>query len=257
MQFAIRGFLGENNKRFSEVSHKNYRKIYYLIKQVSRLSKSIIKSSEGHNLDGRQILVISMLLKILNRVENIISIIEKGIEADAIYLLRGVIEGLAIFKCLCEKEEFIEKYLGNELVENNEMLRRYIKSKNYFPTRDDEYWKYVEELFNKSQGVKFEEELKKIQTRQLFQDAGIDDIYVTAYSGFSKEVHWHPSTLLGYFFINGNKMVGINTRHDNEAAKILIAVNRYTLIALKSYCTYMKLPYINEIEKLEEFLFQF
>jgi len=252
MQFAKRGFLGENNKGFAEESHKNHKEIYCLIEKVSRLSKNVIKSSKGINLDRRQMVVICMLLKLLSRVENVISITEKGSEADAVYLLRGVIEGLAVLKCSCEQEEFIDKYLGNEVVRNKKLIEGFTNNKEYIPAWNEDYWKYVENILNRNKEVIKEYSLKGLKLSEICEDAGLKDIYITTYACLCKEVHFHPTLLMGYFFINDNKMVDINTRQDKEAAKILTTVSRYTLIALKSYCAYMKLSYINEIDILEE-----
>jgi len=249
--FERKGFLGENNKKFSETLQKNNEELYDLLSQATRIAQDAINRSKGKELDGRQILIISMFLKILNRAESTISIMEKGIEADAIYLLRGMIEAVIILKLTCQSEEFMAKYFGNEVVQNISVFNAILDNRNIFLDNTKVEFDIIAGTKKKAESLKAELSLKKINMEELAKEVGLNGIYQTAYRYFSKEVHFHPSRLEGYLVLNDNKMTATRTRISEDAAKIIVTVLSLLLEAINSYCEYMNLELKQRISKFE------
>lgn len=112
--------LGESNfdeltllaNQCKKLNKKQYKKIELFGRMATFLITNTLKSeSEEKKLTGNQITVVSLFIKILNRAESIILTTERGIEADAILLLRGLIEQIIMLKLCCDDDENYKIYV--------------------------------------------------------------------------------------------------------------------------------------------------
>lgn len=259
MYFDKLGFCNENIDLLIKTSNDTYSKEYNKLYALSKLGKYFIDQTlnleiNKGKLTGEQLIILSLLIKMMNRSESIICLIERGLEADAKVLLRGFIEQLIMLKLCCEDKDNIETYAKNGLLMQKHSVNDLIENKIY---KDKNQAQNLHELKHKLNLLSSELNIKKEEKFHILaRKAGMYSLYARVYRMFSGEVHSSLNTLEGYILIDRdtNKIVGANTRPQKDIQKILKLLIKQLGITLDIYQQFMNLSN-NEIPKEIEKLF--
>lgn len=218
------GFFGDNVEQLKDQSQLANRKHYQVLQALSSLAQFLIESTlkkenTPTKLEVEQIIVLSLFIKMINRAESIVCLTQRGLEADAKLLLRAYIEQLIMLKLISDDKNNLEIYFAKNIIKHKKMFNDWVANKiidpkNHRDTILDVQAKHA----NLLQQLNCKND---IPIDQLARKANLFELYSKMYRIFSDESHSSINSLEGYLSGNGQTIIGIINRHQDETPKIL------------------------------------
>lgn len=250
MSLDERGFLSpeiENYRGRIRVKNAPYFKLIEDLNQFCQQTKYQLKI---HNRDGQEVFAGCLLIKLLNDVQAVVVLFEKGLALQGRSIVRVAIESLIVLGKNCDSGEFFQEYITIGEAERLKLVRS-IKD---HPTKvfDDIKPELTEELIKQIQ-ERIGEEGSKKNIEQWSKDVKLHHLYAGAYRLYSQEVHSIPRALNEYLMLNQEgEIIGFEwgPKEDEDLRAELLETGRYLIYGMS---------FINELfslnigEKLQSF----
>ena len=258
MSFGINSLYDEIMSLTIQCRERNMEQ-YRKIETFNGIAKFLIENtlkSENENvaLTGNQILIISLFIKILNRAESIVFTTERGIEADAKMLLRGLIEQLIMLKLCCDDNENHKIYAKKSILMKRGTINDLLDKKVIKGEKNIRNLKEVKEKVERITKTFDISKKENIDIEKLARRAGLYNIYAKYYRMFSDEAHSAYNTLEGYLLIDRDKnlITEIRNRSIDNSRGLLNILIAFLAKAVCYYSTYMCLNNIEVPKELED-----
>src|SRR5438105_1317001 len=100
------GLLSEEVDQYSSRIRERHKAHFGLLRRINRYCQAAKYRIKPHRMDGREIVAVSLMLKLLSDVQAAILLLEKGIVVQGRILLRAALEALFLLRNVCLREEF-------------------------------------------------------------------------------------------------------------------------------------------------------
>jgi len=193
MDFNEEGFLGTAISDFTKAVESRYSDFFDACNKINKLAQGLKFELQIHNKDGREVLVATLFLRILNAYQAIILVTKLGLIVEAKVVLRSAIESLFILRLLSQDRKFLTEYVGSDEVRRLKWMNVALDSKStlFDKLRDHATSALREELKGKID----KNQWKELKTIDVASRAGLKEMYDTDYRLLSEEVHTLPISM--------------------------------------------------------------
>lgn len=113
--FYEKGFLGESIQEFTGGVLQQYEQFFAAATKLVELGYNIMMNLQPKDNNLQQILIASVLIRVLNGFQSVIILSRYGLVFDAKVVLRGQLESLFILKRLTVDSSFVKEYIDSDL----------------------------------------------------------------------------------------------------------------------------------------------
>jgi hypothetical protein len=193
MDFNEEGFLGTAISDFTKAVESRYSDFFDACNKINKLAQGLKFELQIHNKDGREVLVATLFLRILNAYQAIILVTKLGLIVAAKVVLRSAIESLFILRLLSQDRKFLTEYVGSDEVRRLKWMNVALDGKStlFDKLRDHATSALREELKGKID----KNQWKELKTIDVASRAGLREMYDTDYRLLSEEVHTLPRSM--------------------------------------------------------------
>ena len=208
IDFNFNGFLSNEVAEWSKVQKFENDDSFNLCIDLNRFAQEILYKIKIHNEDPQELLASTLFLRSLEFFQGAIISIQKGMINNAKVLSRCYLEILFKLRAISISPDIVIDYIQQHDIK----IKKFIKKLNNLSQKTkskidlsetsekyDEIIEKIEALKIKEHGVAFYADKSKLM-----------DLYNTAYSLFSDQVHSNVSDLESYLVIENNKVVSFN-----------------------------------------------
>jgi hypothetical protein len=200
MSIDENGFLDSDIIKFCGLitnQHRIYFDYCYSLNRLANLSKYKIKVM---NTNGQQVIAACLFTRILEGYQATIILLRYGLQVDAQVTLRSVLEAFYKLKGICEKSDFMGKYIKDGELDQFRTLETIQKSDNpYFaPFKQSNTDNSLREIQNKISELKG----AKITVKEIAKCVGLLNWHESTYKHLCDAVHTSPKLLEKYLNID-------------------------------------------------------
>lgn len=233
MPFNKFGYLGTEIIDFVEENHKKHKDLFSLLYRINSYFhetkfKYVVRSGNLQQQYG-----MALLIKVMDSAQAATVLILRGLDSDSQSILRVASETFIILKAVCEKPEFIYKYLDTEKVyakkymdiiknDGKSVFDKEIKNN----INKEEYEWLVKEIKDKN--------LNKLNAEQLAKECGLEVLYDIVYRLLSNEVHTSVNSLDKYFKMEDDLLTIDCLPKSENISQILFTIITIMLYAINS-----------------------
>ena len=231
MSLDDKGFLSQEIEKYREIIREKNKIYFEYVESINGFCQQEKYNLNIHNRDGQKVFAGCLLIKLLNDIQAVIVLFEKGLVLQGRSILRVALESLITLGKTCESYEFIEKYIR---VGERERLKL-VRCLRSHPTKvfDDVKKELTDDLVREIQEGIGEEETEK-NLEQWAKDVKLHHLYTGAYRLYSQEVHSIPRVLNDYIMVDPQgEIIGFEwgPKEDDLGAELLEA-GRYLIYGM-------------------------
>ena len=255
------GFLGKEAKKISQQIFEEYEDFFELFYKINNFSENTKSEFIISQNNGQQLVSYCLFLKILEGVQAVSILIERGFDLEIATLIRGNFESYVLLKLCCCDEEFSQKYILKSFDDRLKFVEKAMKYKE----EDESYSKFLERL-EKDEGVEnYISKLKDIMSQttvtinredfkiyNLAEKAGEIPLYRSLYHLTSNAAHSSPIAIENYILEDSDgELLGFNHGPSTKRIKTyLVTITESLFVSLKVVCDFFKIDKDTEIEEM-------
>lgn len=233
--FQEHGFLSNNLSEFEDIFRKKYEPWLNFLFEINNYAQVLQYKLDISNENGQQLVCASLYARCISMYQAAIFISIKGMETQAIILLRCLLESLFNLVASSKSEEVVKKFVAADQFERRKFFNkaRMWKSDSL---RDLAEKHATDEIIQQIQNDIDKTEAQRFPTEQVAIKAELHDWYLTAYSIFSHSVHSSVRDLEKHLIINdqGDITGLINEPTIDEYDRLFATAAEAMLHALKA-----------------------
>lgn len=206
--FNFNGYLSPEIPGWTKNQQFDKNEFYSLCIELNRFAQKTLYKLEIHNEDVQELLVSTLFIRCLGIFQASIISIEKGMIIEAKILTRSFLEILFRLRAISISKDNAIDFIRQHYVK----IKKHINKLNSLSKKTQSKIK-LSELPEKYKEVVNEIESSNIKEHgpsYYAQKAKLMDIYNTAYSLFSDQVHSNVSDLESYLVIENDKVISFN-----------------------------------------------
>lgn len=250
MSLDNEGFLSSESEPYRERIRANNLDYFEFVEELNRFCQQEKYRLSIHNRDGQEVFAGCLLIKLLNDVQAVVILFEKGLALQGRSIIRVALESLIVLGKNCDSAKFFQEFIKIGEAERLKLVR----SIKHHPTKvfDDIKPELTEELIKQIQ-ERIGEKGNKKNIEQWSKDVKLHHLYAGAYRLYSQEVHSIPRALNEYLMLNQEgEVIGFEwgPKEDEDLRAELLEIGRYLIYGMS---------FINELfninigEKLQSF----
>jgi len=232
MSLDEQGFLSPDIAQHRDNFRSTYAKHFEVVENAIKCCHSTKYTLNVHNRDGQEVFAAGLLLKLMADVEATVLLLERGMASSARSLLRVALECSVNLANICESPEFLKTFI---LIAERERLRLIKGIRQSHSPDFDEFKKTIADDLVKEIQERLEGQ-QDPNTRELFKNVGMDEMYNTQYRLYSADTHSNPPSVEPMFdYDERNQIKGFKwgPAADQDLRPELIECARLLITALR------------------------
>jgi len=250
--FDEKGFLGIQAHEFALEISKKHKDWFDLCSDINSFAQRSKYDLVIHNMDGREVISVCLLLRILNGFQACMILAGRGSVIEGEVLLRSMFEALFIMKACMKDEDFMREYVKSGEVHQLRLMSAAFKYGEgvFAETRKCASKEKMDELRSKEK----RKEIKKLNLSEVAEKAGLGLLYDSAYRLLSDSVHCGPKSLEDYIkdTDKAGRIKSLNVIPiDVELDSVFMNAIQVIFFALDALFEYFNLDKKKEMEALD------
>jgi hypothetical protein len=231
--FYDKGFLGESIQEFTSSVITRYEQFFAAANKLVELGYAVMMNLKLKNDNLPQVLVATVLIRVLNAFQSVIILSRYGLVFDAKVVLRGQLESLFILKRLSEDESFVTDYIASDLYRR--LLWMNVARESKAPHFDRLRKQATDEVIADLKQEIVSRKAKKLDIEQIAERAGLKVEYDTDYRLLCEETHTLPRSLQNLTVFDKGVPTELDPNPTNrELSYVLFTAIRAMHIALEA-----------------------
>lgn len=235
---GLDGFLSESAHLETKILDING-KAFSLARRINRECHSLIFNKvEVHNGDGQAMLVAALFLRALQHYQAGILLLAKGLVASGKVAIRAELEAVFAVRAVAADEAHFRAFVNDDLRERLDLIKKARKHHDYAILQRLREAVSDEDFAKLSDQVKRAGASKKVTTKCLSEQAGLHDLYVSAYAILSRAAHSGVRELDAYLLVGTHgevQEIDYATGLD-EVADNLMTASDFVLLGADAVC---------------------
>lgn len=238
------------------VNNRNVEKeLFDIYEKLNKLINTVKYEIDADSQDYKSCILLGLLCKSIQSYDAIAILSNFGLQADAIVLLRSLLETAMNFSAIVNDDSYFEHYIMQGDFQTLKLVQTLRKNKDIMTDKLNEH-------ISNSDFSEYEELLKgwkSISFGKLSELANMKELYVYTYNLSSLYAHSNIKSIMSsYLQIEEDsvKSLNINPSYTDQKLVLVTAIN-IMIAVTKSLATYFSLSMNNEIDELELLLYAY
>lgn len=246
--FYEKGFMGKSIHEFTGAVLKQYEQFFTAATKLVELGYGIMMSLQPKDNNLQQILVASVLIRVLNGFQSVIILSRYGLIFDAKVVLRGQLESLFILKLLVVDKSFVKEYIDSDL--NRRLLWMNVARGSKAPHFDRLRKHATDQVIADLKKEIATKNAKELNIEQIARRAGLGVEYDTDYRLLCEETHTLPRSLQNLTVLDRGVPAELDPNPSNrELSYVLFASIRATHLALEAVTNFFGVDKSRELKQ--------
>ena len=251
--FYEKGFLGESIQEFTGSVLKQYEQFLTAATKLVELGYNIMMNLQPKNNNLQQILISSVLIRVLNGFQSVIILSRYGLVFDAKVVLRGQLESLFILKRLTVDDGFVKEYIDSDL--NRRLLWMNVARNSNAPHFDRLRRQATDQVIADLKQEIAKKNAKELNIGQIAIQAGLNVEYDTDYRLLCEETHTLPRSSQNLTILDQGVPAELDPNPSNrELSYVLFTSIRSMHLALEAVANFFGVDKSSDFKKSAEAL---
>lgn len=182
------GFVGEQIKEWITKIRSDHSDLFDLAVDTNKLCQKTMFELDAHSHHGQEVTIASLYLRSLSTFQGVVLLSERSMIPQARILARALLETVFTLCAICKKSELVNVFINEDKKKRLKFLRKFRKFHGgKFP--DDAKPDEIEKLEKDLQADVERGKIEIRKTEEWASDAGLTELYLTAYALLSDSVH--------------------------------------------------------------------
>lgn len=251
--FYEKGFLGESIQEFTGGVLQQYEQFFAAATKLVELGYNIMMNLQPKDNNLQQILIASVLIRVLNGFQSVIILSRYGLVFDAKVVLRGQLESLFILKRLTVDSSFVKEYIDSDL--NRRLLWMNVAHNSKAPHFDRLRMQATDQVIADLKREIATKNAKELNIGQIAKEAGLGVEYDTDYRLLCEETHTLPRSLQNLTILDQGVPAELDPNPSNrELSYFLFTSIRAMHLALEAVANFFGVDKSNDFKQSAEAL---
>lgn len=244
------GFLGKEITPYIDDIRAKSSDFFQLSDETNKLSHQVLFKIDAHSKHEQELLVATLYMRIMASFQGVIILAERGMIPQSQVIMRSLLEAMFTLCALSEKRDLCTVYIQAEQKKRLKLLNKLGMLKSGLPS-DKEESELIKLGIELKKDIE-EKGIKPLNVEQWSVEAGLHDIYLTAYTILCDPVHTNVNDLERYLVLdNDGEIKAFDWGPSSTGLHTLLMTNiECMLVTIKAVCDLFKInkdSAINEI----------